>query len=467
NLKGWHTSDGMTYLYNNDLLQYDNFFWPTVNAYRLPGTTVEDSVTATQNRNSNNSWVGGSSLLGKYGTTGMFLTPYGTTLNAKKSWFLFDGKIVALGASIYNNDNKAVSTYIDQRKISSNNSNTFQINGVTQASGFGTESSPATFTNVNWAHLSGNVTGADIGYYFPGSPTLRGLRKAQTGRWSDVTSGESTVLRTQQYITLWKEHGNHTADIDSSYNTYAYVLLPGYSASQTQAYATNPGIAILRNDQHVQAVRDTLNGLLGANFWNSGTHYVPFNGDTAYLSSDKKSSVTLMVNADTIAFGVSDPTMVNTGNITIRLKRKASDILYIDPAITVNRLTPDIEFTVNASGLNGATSQLILSAAPEAMRAAASLPSLMQEAQDVAEGFSFVINSTQDPLAIEYTIRSEKKAKGQLAIYNTSGSLIGKYQVSYDIGLNRKMLPVMPYAKGIYLAVLTTDGKVYTQKYYK
>jgi hyaluronate lyase len=467
NLKGWHTSDGMTYLNNNDLLQYDNFFWPTVNAYRLPGTTVEDSVTATQNRNSNNAWVGGSSLLGKYGTTGMFLTPYGTTLNAKKSWFLFDGKIVALGASIYNNDNKTVSTYIDQRKISSNNSNTFQINGVSQASGFGTESAPATFTNVNWAHLSGNVTGADIGYYFPGSPTLRGLRKAQSGRWSDVTTGESTVLRTQQYITLWKEHGNHTADNDSSYNTYAYVLLPGFTATQTQAYATNPGINILRNDQNVQAVHDTSNGLLGANFWNSGTHYVPFNGDTAYLSSDKKSSVMLMVNADTIAFGVSDPTMLNTGNITIRLKKSASDILYIDPAVTVNRLTPDIEFTVNASGLNGGTSQLILSAAPAQRGVSTSLPALIQKIETPAEEFSFIVNSSSDPLSLEYTIRSDKMGKGQLAIYTMNGSLAGKYEVSYNAGINKKILPVAHHAKGIYLAVLTTDGKVYTQKYYK
>jgi|GEM_PF-2036379 len=466
NLKGWHTSDGMTYLYNNDLLQYDNFFWPTVNAYRLPGTTVEDSVTATQNRNSNNAWVGGSSLLGKFGTTGMFLTPNGTTLNAKKSWFLFDGKIVALGAAIYNNDNKSVSTYIDQRKINSNNSNIFQINGVTQASGFGTESSPATFTNVDWAHLSGNVAGADIGYYFPGYPTLRGLRKAQTGRWSDVTTGESTVLRTQQYITLWKEHGNHTADIDSGYNTYAYVLLPGYSATQTAAYAANPGITILRNDRHVQAVRDSLQGLLGANFWNDGTQYVPLGGDTAYLSANKKASVMVMSNTDTIAFAVADPTMLNTGSITIRLKKNASAVLYSDPAITVNHLSPDIEFTVNVAGLKGATSQLILATA-----AATSLPvspaALAADPQGQAEDLSFVVTSSTDPFSVDYLIRSDKNATGVLAIYNLNGSLIGKYQVSYDPGVNRRRIPVAHHAKGIYLAVLTTDGKIYTQKYYK
>ena len=467
NLKGWHSSDGMTYLYNNDLMQYDNFFWPTVNAYRLPGTTVEDSVVATQNRNSDKAWVGGASLLGRFGSTGMFLAPYGTTLNAKKSWFLLDGKVVALGASIYNNDNKKVSTYIDQRKIRSDNSNTFLVNGVAQASGFGTESSPATFTNVNWAHLSGNVTGADIGYYFPESPDLRGLRKAQTGRWSDVTTGESTVLRTQQYITLWKEHGNHSIDSGNSHNTYSYVLLPGYTAAQTQAYAANPGIKILKNDQHAQAVKDTVHGLLGANFWNDGIHYVPLNGNTTYLSSDKKASLMMMMNADTIAFAVADPTMLHTGNITIRLQKSASGILYSSPNITVSQLSPDIEFTVNVNGLKGASSQLILLPAPEEMPLLARSQAFTREVQKPADDFSFVINSAPDPFSIAYTIRSDRDATGQLSIYSMNGSLTGRYRVSYGAGINKKQLPVVHHAKGIYLAVLVTDGKVYTQKYLK
>jgi len=274
------------------------------------------------------------------------------------------------------------------------------------------------------------------------------------------------VLRTQQYITLWKEHGTHTADIDSSYNTYAYVLLPGYSATQTAAYAANPDITILRNDQHVQAVNDSLHGLLGANFWNNGTQYVPLNGDTAYLSANKKASVMVMSNADTIAFAVADPTMLNTGSITIRLKKSASAILFSDPAITVNRLSPDIEFTVNVAGLKGATSQLILAAA-----AARSLPvspaALAADPQGQTEDFSFLVTSSTDPFSVDYLIRSDKNATGLLAIYNLNGSLIGKYQVSYNPGVNRRQLPVAHHARGVYLAVLTTDGKVYTQKYYK
>ena len=41
NKRGWHTADGMTYLYNTDLNQYSQDYWSTVNPYRLPGTTVD------------------------------------------------------------------------------------------------------------------------------------------------------------------------------------------------------------------------------------------------------------------------------------------------------------------------------------------------------------------------------------------------------------------------------------------
>lgn len=40
NLQGWHTADGATYLYNDDLEAYNDAYWPTVNRYRLAGTTV-------------------------------------------------------------------------------------------------------------------------------------------------------------------------------------------------------------------------------------------------------------------------------------------------------------------------------------------------------------------------------------------------------------------------------------------
>lgn len=50
NLRGWHTTDGMTYLYNDDLTQFSDNFWPTVDPQRLPGTTVIAGSTARQSQ---------------------------------------------------------------------------------------------------------------------------------------------------------------------------------------------------------------------------------------------------------------------------------------------------------------------------------------------------------------------------------------------------------------------------------
>ena len=38
NVNGWYTGAGMTYLYNNDIQQFADHFWETVNRYR-PGIT--------------------------------------------------------------------------------------------------------------------------------------------------------------------------------------------------------------------------------------------------------------------------------------------------------------------------------------------------------------------------------------------------------------------------------------------
>ncbi|GEP94596.1 polysaccharide lyase family 8 super-sandwich domain-containing protein [Chitinophaga cymbidii] len=459
NLKGWHLSDGMTYLYNKDQQQYDNFYWPTVNMYRLPGTTVKENTTATQNRNNQSAWAGGTSLLGRYGVSGIQLSPYGTTLLAKKAWFFFGNKMVALGAGIKNSDNENVSTYIDQRKIPYVNTATFMVNGVTQSSSFGTEASPALFNNVSWAHLS-SVTGADIGYYFPDAPALRGLRQEQTGRWSDIASGESTTLRTQRFITLWQPHGNHANDNGASYNKYAYVLLPGFSASETEDFADNPDVTILRNEAGSQAVHEPSTGITGAVFWGDANSYIPMNGDTAYLYCNKKAAVMLMEKEDTIAFAVSDPTQLNTGTITIRLHNTASSVLYSSPNISVTRLTPDIQFTVDVAGLKGATSELILAKTTSPFMAF-SKPETMEHTNDL----SFDIIQSTSRRKVEYVLQTRYSGPGTITLMDISGREIFSKAVNVARGQNRSVLHVPYHPSGVYVAVLKLNGKTYTSKY--
>lgn len=85
NKRGWHTADGMFYLYNNDGVQFSNSYWPTVDPYRLPGTTVD--TVALQDENSSfttvtspETWVGGAAAENQ-AVMGMALNKQGTKNN--------------------------------------------------------------------------------------------------------------------------------------------------------------------------------------------------------------------------------------------------------------------------------------------------------------------------------------------------------------------------------------------------
>ena len=261
NLKGWYTGDGMTYLYNSDLSQFADGFWPTVNSYRLPGTTV-DSVplanSAGHNTFSSQNWVGGASILGSYGVAGMSLTSVFGTLTAKKSWFMFDDEIVALGSDISSQDGRTIETIVENRKLNSGGNNTLTVDGRAKPSTLGWSE---TMAGAGWVHLAGSTPGADIGYYFPGAATVKGLREARTSSWSDIGTGSTSSI-TRNYVTLWFDHGASPSD-----RSYAYVLLPNKTASEVGAYAGNPQVTILGNSSAVHAVRENTLNIVAANFW--------------------------------------------------------------------------------------------------------------------------------------------------------------------------------------------------------
>ncbi|MDX2971666.1 polysaccharide lyase family 8 super-sandwich domain-containing protein [Kribbella solani] len=77
NLHGWHLSDGMVLLYDDDLGHYSGDYWPTVDPYRLPGTTVDTRRLADSygfRSTSAADWVGGAAVPGRtIGAYGMDL----------------------------------------------------------------------------------------------------------------------------------------------------------------------------------------------------------------------------------------------------------------------------------------------------------------------------------------------------------------------------------------------------------
>jgi hyaluronate lyase len=343
NLKGWHTADGMTYLYNGDDSQFNDAFWPTVDSTRLPGTTVESGTTVSANVISDQSWVGGASL-GGYGASGMAMHTPGQTLKARKSWFMFDDEIVALGSGIMETapDNKHVETIVENRKLSSPSANVLTVNGTRTSTGQWAQ----TFNNVRWAQLSGSNTDSDIGYYFPTPTSVSAQRQARSGSWFDIDKTApfiDTNTYTRTYQSLWFDHG-----VNPSSGAYSYVLLPGKSAAQTSAYAAQPDIAILQNNSNAQGVIDRQSHVTAANFWADATQHI---GD---ITSNKKTSILVKEDTDGgIKFSAADPMFSTNGTLNVEIAKAGGQASGEDPAITVTQLTPTIKMSINLANLRG------------------------------------------------------------------------------------------------------------------
>ena len=345
NLKSWYTGEGMTYLYNGDQTQYTENFWNTVNMYQLPGTTIDTREKTANGPEgygraylSSKDWVGGASVANKYGTAGMWLDAYGASLEAKKSRFMFDNEIVALGAQINSTDEINIETIIDNRKLNENADNVLTVDAVNKSSDLGwTEN----MEGVSWAHLQGNVVGADIGYYFPNKADVNGLREQRTGSWYDVNKTASKTPETASYMNLWINHGKNPIN-----NAYSYVIMPNMTAEETKNYSSNADIKIVKNDGTAQAVRDNKANLFGINFWEQG--------EVEYIKTDNPAAVMADESDNELKLGISDPTQ-KQGKIIIELNTRNLVLKSKDSTINVLKSGETTQIEVDVQNAYGKT----------------------------------------------------------------------------------------------------------------
>ncbi len=273
NTKGWYTGDGMTYLYNSDRGQYVGYF-SRVNSKRLPGTTVDviDRQTLTVSNyglfgipKNAKDWVGGVSLRKLYGTAGMHLVGEVSSFEAKKSWFMFDNEIVALGAGIKLTENRSVETIVENRS----SLKPLYVDNIAKPQTKGWEEN---LNSPSWIHLEGTS-----GYYFPELTKVNACRD------------------NNGFTQLFIDHGVSPSDAK-----YAYVLLPGETKESTVSYSANPDIRILSNTEKLQAVIEQRLNVLGVNFWEPGKIDI--------VKSECPASVMLERYQDMICLSVSDPT---------------------------------------------------------------------------------------------------------------------------------------------------------------
>ncbi len=153
NRYGHYTGNGATYLYNNDLERYDGVQKPTMDWYRLPGATAiyknRQAVQFNQN-----SFTGGVTD-GAYGVTGMDMS-FSNKLSAKKSWFLFDDEVVALGSDI--NGPGQVETTLENYMLKEGN-RTYDVNGEQKQMAM--DGQETVYGDIQTLHMQGN-TGSNL-----------------------------------------------------------------------------------------------------------------------------------------------------------------------------------------------------------------------------------------------------------------------------------------------------------------
>jgi len=134
NRRGVFAGEGMNYLHlDNDQLQYGGNFFAHADFFRLPGTTVGIrpdwawagvvSGAPNTNRNPQHTHGGTAALRAKPGGMQNHIGEIGVTsfrqnfaTAANKSWFMLDGRIIAIGTNINATTAWPVATSVDQRR---------------------------------------------------------------------------------------------------------------------------------------------------------------------------------------------------------------------------------------------------------------------------------------------------------------------------------------------------------------
>ncbi|WP_254407037.1 polysaccharide lyase 8 family protein [Streptomyces sp. GMY02] len=309
NPRGWHTGAGMLSWWcadrGND--QYTDWFWPTVDPYRLPGTTVSTRRLADREGGEwgepkpDVRWVGGVTD-GTFAAVGQHLKGLGSTLEARKSWFFTDDAVICLGAGITCTDGVPVETIVDNRNLGERGADTFTLDHGPRP---------------RWAHLAGHG-----GWVFPGGAPLRTLAEDRTGAWSDINTGGSPERRNRRYRTLWIDHGT-----DPTGAAYAYLLMPGASRRALAARAADPHwLRILANDADRQAVELHPLGCTAVNFWRPGT--------AGPLTATAPASVLAVVRGRTATLRISEPPRSGRP-LEVVWDRRVREVQAVDPGVEV------------------------------------------------------------------------------------------------------------------------------------
>ena len=248
NRRGFHLGNGV-FIYGTTGDEYVDIF-PVWDWRRLPGVSSRQSSSSLPSAGFKD--YGKTDFVGGVSDGVLGVAAYDQDRDqvvAKKSWFFFEGGIVALGAGVEDAGGLPVYTSVNQ---------SLWRTDVSLPGGLVAARGQRELTEPTWVHHDG------IGYVFPDTGSRLTLKAdGQSGSWREIDNNASSATVTKDVFSLWFDHGTDTGD-------YEYIVVPAKTAAEMAEYAANLSLRTLVNSTVLQAVTDTESLATGATFFRAG-----------------------------------------------------------------------------------------------------------------------------------------------------------------------------------------------------
>lgn len=321
NRKGWYTGDGMHYLQLHKKDYIDS--WPLVDFSSPPGTTTNAQGEGLCDAQSNyyhrplksQSWVGGT-VLEDIASVGMDYESFGGKVKAKKSWFYMPDLILSLGSDIKG----AKLTNVFQR---------FSENFLWEE---------LIRNRAYWLRDLDRKT--SIGVFLPFEQHSVFQLSNEEGDWKDIN--EQTPLHmSDSKIESSRAKFDLLHNVEK--NTYAYVLLPNQTLSETKHFAANPNVDILSIAPDLHACWFRSHKTLLVNSFNSKPKRI-----TDWLTVTGAASLIVKFEGERVLVSLSEPPR-DSKKIELLFRKKIIDVSSFGDRIHVEGSL----LTIDTSGLSG------------------------------------------------------------------------------------------------------------------
>lgn len=339
NKKSWFVSHGATYLYTNDVTQYSRDFYPTVDPYMISGITRADTERKFNESGLTNksAFAGGTSLDGKYAVIGFHMFDWpdknSESLEAKKSYFCFDNRIVALG--LVNTNSVPAKTVIENRIVQNGEKILYDKKEILAGKNENSVS--------DYVYLGGNN---NVGYVL-GKGTRATLKtESRNGAWSDISdkSYNSKEIKTNEYITVYTDH-----EEKKNNQTYEYVILPSASRNFVENFNSDDEYKVIENSENAAAIISLKNNMEMVNFYSDDKY------SAGCITAEQPCSVIVKEADGKLSISAADPTC-KADKLKITVNKSVGSLIYKSDEIIKTEIGKDsvyieINLSVNHIGI--------------------------------------------------------------------------------------------------------------------